>query len=58
MGLKLKMLKGKIIEWVKNNFEEVGKVKAKILDEIQSIDRAEEVGTLSSTDVSKRLFLK
>lgn len=44
---------------VKSNFEEVGKAKVRILDEIQSIDRAKEVGTLSSVDViSRRLLLK
>ena len=36
----------------------MGKAKVRILDEIQSIDRAEEVGTLLSTNVSRILPLR
>lgn len=58
MGAKLKLLKGKIKSWVANNIEEVGKAKARILDEIQSIDKIEEVGALSEDDFGRILHLK
>lgn len=58
LGIKLKLLKGKIKCWVANNREEVGKAKVRILDEIQSIDKAAELGALSEDDSGRRLRLK
>ena len=58
LGIKLKLLKGKSKSWVANNIEEVGRAKARILDEIQSIDKAVELGALSEDHSRRRLCLK
>ena len=56
---KLKMLKNKIKDWTKCNLEPVGPLKAKILEELQSIDRKAECQRfLSEADLAKRLELK
>ena len=53
------MLKNKIKDWTKCNLEPVGPLKAKILEELQSIDRKAECQRfLSEADLAKRLELK
>lgn len=45
--IKLKLLKGKIKEWVRLSYGDGATNKACYLAEIQSLDRKKEVGTLS-----------
>lgn len=55
---KLKLLKAKIKEWVKENFGEVGMMKANILNELQSLDAKEERDGLSREERRRRFKLK
>lgn len=58
LALKFKLLKLKIRGWNKLYFREAGAVKANILEEIQHLDRKEELGPLEEEDVLRRLALK
>lgn len=55
---KLKLLKAKIKEWVKENFGEVGMMKANILNGIRSLDIKEEMNGLSREEGRRRLNSK
>lgn len=52
------MLEGKIKEWAKNAFGDVVKLKENILEEIQAIDKKEEMFWLRHNEVVRRIALK
>lgn len=47
LATKLKFLKATIKEWAKTNFVDMGMQKAHLLEEIQNLDRKEELGQLA-----------
>lgn len=51
-------MKGKIKEWAGLDFGEVGAIKDEILEEINLIDKEEEIGQLDVAKISRRLSLK
>lgn len=57
LAAKLEVFKGKIKEWAKNHFGDMGKIKENILVELLALDKKEEE-CLSSSDQNRRLFLK
>lgn len=57
LASKLKLLNGKIKEWVKTTFGDVLKSKETILKEIQAIDKEETIHLLPE-EVARRLSLK
>lgn len=53
-----KMLKIKLKDWIREKFGDVGKQKAIILEDIQLIDKKEDMGKISSEDSMRGLNLK
>lgn len=58
LSVKLKKLKEKIKEWVKDDYAEATVAKAKILEGIQKFDLKEEVCHLSVEELNRRIQLK
>ena len=58
LATKLKLFKAKIKGWVKDNSGDVEAKKAIFYDEIQSLDKMEEMGNLSSKEVKIRINLR
>lgn len=54
LAIKLKKLKEKIKEWIKNHFGDTEAAKSKLLAGIQNIGRKEEHSQLSEAEISRR----
>ena len=58
LATKLKMLKVKLKAWAKMSFADMKMQKAQLLEDIQNLDKKEEMGRLTDEEAGRRLSLK